>query len=65
MRWIGMNGTNLTYGKIWQHGRSTDFNTRETCSSWDIKKLQNIDGIYSDRCPSKPIHDVSVYESTQ
>ena len=38
-RWIGMNGTNLTYGKIWQHGRSTDFNAQGICSSRDIKKL--------------------------
>ena len=55
-----MNHTNVT-----QHGRSTDFNVQETCSSCDMKKTLNIDGVYSDRCLSKAIQDVSIYESTQ
>ena len=33
-RWIVVNDTNVT-----QHGRSTDFNAQETCSSCDMKKL--------------------------
>ena len=31
----------------------------------DMKKTLNIDGVYSDNCPTKAIHDVSIYESTQ
>ena len=26
-----MNGTNLTHGKIWQHGRRNDFNAEDIC----------------------------------
>ena len=29
--WKAMNGTNLTHGKIWQHGRSNDFNAQDIC----------------------------------
>ena len=64
-RWIGINGTNLTHGKIWQHGRSTDCNAQDMSFHWDMRKTLNMDGIHSDRCRSKAIHDVSIYESTQ
>ena len=37
-RWIGMNGTNLTHGKIWQHGRSTDGNAQDMSFHWDMTK---------------------------
>ena len=59
-RWIGMNGTNLTHGKIWQHGRSTDCNAQDMSFHWDMKKNLIMDGIHSDQCRSKAIHDVSV-----
>ena len=36
-----MNGTNLTHGKIWQHGRSTDCNTQDMSFHWDMKKKFN------------------------
>ena len=55
-----MNGTNLTHGKIWQHGRSTDFNAQDMSFHWDMKKNLIMDGIHSDQCRSKAIHDVSV-----
>ena len=64
-RWIAINGTNLTHGKIWQHGRSTDCNAQDMSFHWDMRKTLNMDGIHSDRCRSKAIHDVSIYESTQ
>ena len=31
--------------ELTQHGRSTDFNAQETCSSCDMKKTLNIDGV--------------------
>ena len=34
-RWIVVKDTNVT-----QHGRSTDFNTQETCSSCDMKNFK-------------------------